>query len=72
MVIVLAEDDLRRVAYWLRRLPREFVTPAGFPPEYRQFIRERRLAVFRQWPTGHWEVTEAGREFINQYGENDA
>lgn len=53
----------REVANALDRLNGRIRTPPGVAPEVIDFIRSNRLAVFHEWPTGCWEVTENGRYY---------
>ena len=60
------------VAYWLGRLPGQIASPPGMPPDCVRFILAHKLAVFHEWPSGHWQVTERGWEFRAEVvGSND-
>ena len=56
--------EMRFVANYLRRLKGQICPPSGFPKDYMDFIREQRLAVFKQWPSGHWSITDSGHDFL--------
>lgn len=32
-------------------------------------VQAEGLAVFREWPSGHWHVTENGQAFIAEHGD---
>lgn len=61
---------LSLVARRLAQLHGQIATPPGFPRDALAFIRENRLAVFHEWPSGHWSLTDAGRDFIAEHGED--
>lgn len=54
-----------RAAYLLNRLDGKLFTDGSMDREALGFIRERRLAVYHEWPSGHWQVTPAGWNFRN-------
>lgn len=56
--------DDRLTAYVLRRLHSQFCTPPGISRDEAREVRERGLAVFNEWPSGHWSITEAGWELV--------
>ena len=60
---------LSMIAARLRQLSGQIATPPGFPRDVLAFIRENRLAKFHEWPSGHWNLTDTGRDFIAEHGE---
>jgi hypothetical protein len=63
------------VASVLDRLNGQIATPPGASRHVIEYIVENGLAMFREWPSGHWQVTEAGRYFRAEHyvdsGEDD-
>lgn len=57
----------RFIANMMRRLKNEYriATPSWIAEtdEYRE-IKERGLMQFHEWPSGHWDYTEKGRNFL--------
>lgn len=58
----------RITARHLRRLSGQICTPPGFPTAELAKIKEQRLAVFHEWPSGHWSITDHGRDFLAEHG----
>lgn len=52
----------------MRRLSGQFATPMGFSEVARE-LEQRGLMKFHEWPSGHWSITDAGRDFIADNAE---
>ena len=62
----LSDADRHNIAYWLGRLQGQACTPVGMPRALVTFVLTHKLAVFHEWPSGHWQVTESGWAFRNE------
>ena len=62
--------DDKLLARFLPRLSGQICTPPSIPGWAMTEIRSRRLAVFHEWPSGHWEITEAGRNLMAENSED--
>ena len=54
------EEDMRRA---MRLLVGQFATPSWLREDARRLEAEG-LMKFHEWPSGHWAVTERGRNFL--------
>ena len=63
MASILDYTDAQ-IASGLRRLNRQFCTPPGFDKRLLAKIRDEDLARFHEWPSGHWSLTDRGRNFL--------
>ena len=63
-----AFDDAT-VAAGLRRLKGQVCTPSGFDRALVREIKDRDLARFHEWPSGHWALTRRGQNFLAE--QND-
>lgn len=52
------------IANGMRRLNGEICTPPLFPKDVLKIIREHGLMRFHEWPSGHWALTNKGRNFL--------
>lgn len=52
----------------LRRLHGQPCTPPGTSRELVRHVQAEGLARFHEWPSGHWQITPKGLDFL---AEND-
>lgn len=57
-------QDPSLVCSTLRRLSGQSCTPPGTPADLVRHVQAEGLARFQEWPSGHWQITEAGSEFL--------
>lgn len=52
------------VCWTLRRLHGQPCTPPGTARELVDHVEAERLARFHEWPSGHWQITPKGLDFL--------
>lgn len=55
----------------LRHLHGQPCTPPGTDRGLVRYVQDEGMARFREWPSGHWQITEKGSNFIADYAWND-
>lgn len=63
------EPDDRLIAATLRRCKGRPATPSGVSTSDVATAMERGLIQFREWPSGHFALTDAGRNFLSALTE---
>lgn len=61
--------DAQTLIASMRRLNGQFATPMGMSSVARE-LQDMGLMKFHEWPSGHWQITDAGRDFIQENGES--
>lgn len=52
-----------RAAWLLGRLHGKICSDSTMDRDVLEFVQEKNLARFHEWPSGHWQVTNAGWDF---------
>ena len=52
------------VCWTLRRLRGQWCTPPGHPRGLVDHVEAEGLARFREWPSGHWQITPKGLDLL--------
>lgn len=60
--------DPQLVCRTLQRLSGQWCTPPGMPRDVVRHVEAEGLARFREWPSGHWTITERGLDFLAEHG----
>lgn len=60
----MSEFTDAQIAGGLRQLSNQPCTPPGFDRRLVREIKDRQLAKFHEWPSGHWAITPRGRNFL--------
>lgn len=58
--------DDRTIARTIRRCRGQFARPAGVDQFAMDEAIERGLLRFNEWPSGHFQITERGADFISE------
>jgi hypothetical protein len=61
----------QQIRQGMRRLRGEIATPVGFPRDLRDHLLERGLVRFHEWPSGHWQITDKGRNWLLGHPADD-
>ena len=61
--------DTRKIAATLRRCSGQFARPLGVSGDDVREAERRGLLRFHEWPSGHFQVTEAGRDFLAEQAD---
>lgn len=66
--MAFTDREVRNVLHRLRGQP---CTPPGTPREIVSHVQAEGLAKFHQWPSGHWQITERGANYLAETAERD-
>ena len=55
------------IRYTLNRLRGQCGTPPGMSREAVRYVQDERLAKFHEWPSGHWQITEQGGNWLAEH-----
>ena len=54
----------REIAATIKRVSGKVATPLGISMGALRAAQDAGYVKFREWPSGHWHVTDAGRNFL--------
>ena len=60
--------------YWIanvmRRLNGQIATPPGMSADSKE-VEAMGFVKFHEWPSGHWQITDRGRDFLMDLSEEE-
>jgi hypothetical protein len=62
--------DPKRAAFVMRNISGKLTTPPLLRDEAQE-LENAGLISFREWPSGYWKITDKGRAFLLQHGQEE-